>query len=233
MLKETFKYRLFLLWTLYAGVMSFLLWLSWELQILTKLFSTDPTKITYVVGLFFIGGTIHCGVRSWYLSKQINAATEIKEGSKVWQDDESLPAKFMQAINKSILGQPLEAEKLSDSDLLADVFAEQTRAQHEVGWFFTSLLVKLGLLGTVIGFVLMLTPLSTLESFDIEDIQGILANMTAGMAVALNTTLVGLLGSMLLSFQYLMLDRGADELVARVIEYVQTELVPSLKNSGR
>lgn len=233
MLKETFKYRLFLFWSLYAGIMSFLLWLSWQLGILTKLFYADPTKITYVIGLFFIGGTIHCGLRSFYLSHQINSTVEIKAGEKRWQEDDSLPAKFMQAINKSLLLQPEEKEKLSESDLLADVFAEQTRAQHEVGWFFTSLLVKLGLLGTVIGFVLMLTPLSTLESFDIEDIQGILANMTAGMAVALNTTLVGLLGSMLLSFQYLMLDRGADELVARAIEFVQTELMPSLKRSGR
>ena len=37
------------------------------------------------------------------------------------------------------------------------------------------------------------------------------------MRVALNTTLVGLLGTMLLGFQYLMLDRGADRLLSGTV----------------
>lgn len=220
-------------WSIYAGVISFLLWLSWQMQILDKIFMTDPTKITYLISLFFLGGTLHCGIRANYLSQQINAIIDIENGIKVWHEDDSLSAKFMLAINKSLEGHRCEGENLSENELLADVFAEQAHSQHEIGWFFTSLLVKLGLLGTVIGFVLMLTPLSTMQSFDIEDVQGILASMTAGMAVALNTTLLGLLGSMLLSFQYLMLDRGADELVARTVHYTQTELIPALRPKNK
>lgn len=229
MLKETFRFRLFMQWSIYAGVISFFIWLSWQLQILDKIFFTDPTKITYLISLFFLGGTIHCGIRAHYLSRQINAITDIEKGHIVWQESDSLSAEFMLAISKSLEGQKSDNENLPGNELLAEVFAEQAHSQHEVGWFFTSLLVKLGLLGTVIGFVLMLTPLSTIESFDVEDVQGILASMTAGMAIALNTTLLGLLGSILLSFQYLMLDRGADELVARTVQYTQTELLPSLK----
>ena len=232
MLKETFRYRLFLQWSVYAGVMSFLLWLSWELQILINIFMTDPTKITYLISLFFLGGTLHCAIRAAYLAQQINAITDVEQGIKTWHENDSLSTEFMMAITKSRQGQHSESENVSENELLADVFAEQAHSQHEVGWFFTSLLVKLGLLGTVIGFVLMLTPLSTLESFDINDVQSILADMTSGMAVALNTTLLGLLSSMLLSFQYLMLDRGADELVARTVHYTQTELLPKLSSKN-
>lgn len=229
MIKNTFKSRLILQWTIYAGVMSFLLWLSWELQILGGIFASDPTKITFLIALFFLGGTIHCGLRAKYLSAQLNSIIDIEVESMPWHNEDSLPAEFLKTITKSLQGQSFNDEKNSpDNALLADVFAEQAHAQHEVGWFFTSLLVKLGLLGTVIGFVLMLGPLSTLKSFDIADVQGILTSMTAGMGVALNTTLIGLLGSMLLSFQYLLLDRGADELVARTVHYMETELIPEL-----
>lgn len=226
MLTKTYRSRLILQWTIYAGVMIFLLWFSWQLHLLIQIFINDPTKITFLIALFFIGGTIHCGIRANYLSHQLNAISDIEDKLISWETDDSLPSKFLRTITKSLEGQTLNGDQSTDNALLAEVFADQAHAQHEIGWFFTSLLVKLGLLGTVIGFVLMLGPLSTLKSFDIADVQGILTSMTAGMGVALNTTLVGLLGSMLLSFQYLLLDRGADEVVARTVHYMETELIP-------
>jgi biopolymer transport protein ExbB/TolQ len=228
MLTKTYRSRLILQWTIYTGVMIFLLWFSWQLHLLIQIFINDPTKITFLIALFFIGGTIHCGIRANYLSDQLNAIADIEDKLISWQNDDSLPSDFLKTITKSLEGQRLSGEPSTDNALLADVFADQAHAQHEIGWFFTSLLVKLGLLGTVIGFVLMLGPLSTLKSFDIADVQGILTSMTAGMGVALNTTLVGLLGSMLLSFQYLLLDRGADEVVARTVHYLETDLIPKL-----
>ncbi len=226
MLTKTYKSRLILQWSIYTGVMIFLLWFSWQLHLLIQIFVNDPTKITFLIALFFIGGTIHCGIRANYLSNQLNAIADIEDNTLSWESDDSLPSQFLKTITKSLEGRTLSGEQSADNALLADVFADQAHAQHEIGWFFTSLLVKLGLLGTVIGFVLMLGPLSTLKSFDIADVQGILTSMTAGMGVALNTTLVGLLGSMLLSFQYLLLDRGADEVVARTVHYMETELIP-------
>ncbi len=227
MLTKTYKSRLILQWCIYAGVMIFLLWLSWQLNILINIFVSDPTKITFLIALFFIGGTVHCGIRANYLSRQLNAIMDIENNVLAWDSNNSLPSDFLITITKSMEGQSLNGEQSMDNALLAEVFADQAHAQHELGWFFNSLLVKLGLLGTVIGFVLMLGPLSTLKSFDIADVQGILTSMTAGMGVALNTTLVGLLCSMLLSFQYLLLDRGADEVVARTVHYMETVLIPA------
>ena len=143
MIKNTFKSRLILQWTIYAGVMSFLLWLSWELQILGGIFASDPTKITFLIALFFLGGTIHCGLRAKYLSAQLNSIIDIEVESMPWHNEDSLPAEFLKTITKSLQGQSFNDEKNSpDNALLADVFAEQAHAQHEVGWFFTSLLVK-------------------------------------------------------------------------------------------
>ena len=232
MLKNTFHFRLLLNWSIYAGVLVFLIWLSMQIGVLMPIYLKDPTKVTYLISLIFVCGTIHCGLRAYYLSVQLNAIIDIHQQKLSWDDSDSLPAEFLRTVIKSLKGQTIDARDKgvpeSDKSLITEIFAEEAHSQHEFGWFMTSLLVKLGLLGTVIGFVMMLEPLSGLESFAIEDIQGVLTNMTAGMSLALNTTLLGLIGSMLLSFQYLLLDRGADELVARTVNYMETELIPAM-----
>jgi biopolymer transport protein ExbB/TolQ len=116
---------------------------------------------------------------------------------------------------------------------LTDVLAEQVRGQHEAGWFVTNMLVKLGLLGTVIGFILMLGSVMSIESFAIEDAQSMLGSMTVGMGVALNTTMLGLVSSMLLGMQYLLADRGADRLIADAVFIAEAELVPGLAGAAR
>lgn len=233
MLKKSFPNRLFFIWLIYIGALSFIVYLSWHLQFLQKLFIHDPTKLTYLISLFFLGGTLHCGIRAYYLSKQINSIEAISTNRLSWETANSLPAKFLQTIADSLIkvDPKKETEQETDKQLLTDVFSLEVRGQHEIGWFITGLLVKLGLLGTVIGFVLMLQPLASLESFEISDIQSVLVSMTSGMSVALNTTLLGLISSMLLSFQYLLLDRGADELIARTVHFMQTSFFTQFKES--
>ena len=69
------------------------------------------------------------------------------------------------------------------------------------GWFAADSVLKIGLLGTIIGFILMLAPIGELTSFDATSLQSALAAMSAGMAVALYTTLTGLIANILLRFQ--------------------------------
>ena len=78
-------------------------------------------------------------------------------------------------------------------------------------------MIKLGLLGTVIGFIVMLSSVSGLENLTIADVKDLMQKMTEGMGIAMSTTLIGLIGSMLLSAQYLLLDRMADRFVAMSI----------------
>jgi biopolymer transport protein ExbB/TolQ len=68
------------------------------------------------------------------------------------------------------------------------------------------ILLKLGLTGTVIGFILMLLPIGEIKDFDPQIIQQLLSKMSGGMAVALYTTLTGLVTSTLLKLQYFLLD---------------------------
>ena len=70
------------------------------------------------------------------------------------------------------------------------------------GWFAADSVLKVGLLGTIIGFILMLVPIGELTSFDASSLQNALAAMSAGMAVALYTTLTGLIANIILRFQF-------------------------------
>ena len=81
------------------------------------------------------------------------------------------------------------------------------------GWFAADAVLKIGLLGTIIGFILMLSPIATLASFDPASLQKALGEMSGGMAVALYTTLSGLIANIVLRFQYQFLADAMQKLV--------------------
>lgn len=73
------------------------------------------------------------------------------------------------------------------------------------GWFAADLCLKIGLLGTIVGFILMLSPIRNLTAFDPTNLQNALKAMSGGMAVALYTTLAGLTCHILLRLQFQLL----------------------------
>ena len=93
------------------------------------------------------------------------------------------------------------------------------------GHFVADLLLKLGLTGTVIGFILMLLPIGEIDQFDPSLMQQLLAAMSGGMAVALYTTLAGLVTSTLLKLQYYLLDSALANLVNRLSLLGATQIV--------
>ena len=87
------------------------------------------------------------------------------------------------------------------------------------GWLAADLALKLGLMGTIIGFIFMLTPLSDLAGLDAASLQSLLAAMGDGMAIALYTTLTGLVVNVLLRLQY--------QLVADTLQTLGDEDAPA------
>ncbi len=69
------------------------------------------------------------------------------------------------------------------------------------GFFVADILLKLGIVGTVIGFIIMLSSLSTIDEMNLAKMNNLLLSMSSGMKVALYTTLSGLICSILLTIQ--------------------------------
>ena len=80
----------------------------------------------------------------------------------------------------------------------------------------SDILLTLGLTGTVVGFILMLLPIGDMKDFDPQKIQPLLSSMSGGMAVALYTTLSGLITSTILKFQYFILDASVSKLINKL-----------------
>ena len=77
----------------------------------------------------------------------------------------------------------------------------------EVGWFISESCLALGMIGTVIGFLLMLgTAFSDLDVTSSKALQTALASMAVGMSTALYTTLIGLVCSLIIKVQLVNLE---------------------------
>jgi uncharacterized membrane protein len=103
---------------------------------------------------------------------------------------------------------------------------ENLDTRHEPGWFASDVLLTLGLIGTVAGFILMLAGAFTgINIANVSSVQQALASMAVGMSTALYTTLTGLITSTILKVQYFRLDQDleryrtlqAEKLVERVV----------------
>jgi hypothetical protein len=78
---------------------------------------------------------------------------------------------------------------------------------YDVEWFVSEMMISLGMIGTVIGFIYMLySVFSSLNITDTMAVQESLGKMAQGMGTALLTTLVGLVSSVLIKSQLVMVE---------------------------
>jgi hypothetical protein len=119
----------------------------------------------------------------------------------------------------------------SESGDLLEAYASRLRGKHEFGWFWIDLMLKVGFLGTLVGFIMMLASVSQNTVIDASTMQNVLKQMSYGMSTALNTTLASLVAGTLLSFPYYLLGRGLDELIECTVRIAQVEVIPRLDGS--
>ena len=78
-------------------------------------------------------------------------------------------------------------------------------------------LVLLGLIGTVIGFIIALSGVDPQSVADVDKIAPMVGELIRGMSVALYTTLVGSILSLWLTINHHILTGGAVKLVTAVV----------------
>tara|TARA_A100001011_G_C14203101_1_gene796563 strand:+ start:599 stop:1039 length:441 start_codon:yes stop_codon:yes gene_type:complete len=78
---------------------------------------------------------------------------------------------------------------------------------YDKEWFISEMVISLGMIGTVVGFIYMLYSVFTgIDLSDTSNLQESLAMMAKGMGTALLTTLVGLVSSVLIKCQLVMVE---------------------------
>ena len=183
------KNYLFLESLLVISIVVFLIYLIVDLGLFSLIVESDKSKISIIILGLYLVSCIH-----WFFVA-LNLDKEIKSIEN--PDKSTLIGSFLADITS--VGQTSVDKKIT---LLQDELSNK----FSFGYLAVDVLLKLGLTGTVIGFILMLLPIGEIQDFDPKILQKLLSTMSGGMAVALYTTLTGLISSMLLKFQYFLLD---------------------------
>lgn len=208
-----------------------------------EVFASDRSRISIGIMVLFVLTAIHCAVRTFEISSQLNrtaqAAQQIKahpeyfaladDGIVVGNGERLQPSLLTDHVRDLIVKSAAGQEAPLDSRVLLETMEARLKGRQEIGWFVSDQMLRLGLLGTVIGFILMLGPLIDIESIDISSMRAVLSAMSSGMAVALYTTLVGLIGAILVKVQYYFLENTTDELIALTSEVSDVLVVPALQ----
>jgi MotA/TolQ/ExbB proton channel family protein len=230
-------------WLMFTGVSAFGFVLAWYYGLFHLMLSSDKTYISAIIGVLYIISSLHCLVRTATISRELDGVYRVSSlvsrgvpGFKVVGDDvvtgdgTMLPRGQVTAhIRNLIVKARLQGHHRLDQTLLLRGLADALRGPNQLGSFASDSLIKLGLLGTIIGFILMLAPIAGLDAADRASVKTSMGLMSDGMAIAMYTTLTGLIGSILIQTQYYMLDGATQRVFALATDLTEVFVVSVLE----
>lgn len=221
-------------WLIIAISCIFAAWVAFDNKIFHIMVDTDKSYLSLATIIVFLTASAHA---AWHIAAN---ATRIKAANRYLDGDmdESfepidIPLSARTSVNlndrgpifiENFLRDVSEFQALSgnrkqdipDNDML-DIYSDQLRSSVEIGWYIVDLLIRLGLLGTIVGFILILRTLVGGPLPSADEIQSLLISMSGGMGTALFTTLAGLTTATLLGMQYMVLGRSVETLITSLI----------------
>lgn len=236
---------LLLLWWTLAGLVIFGAIVCVDQGLVQVMLAADRSHICIVILFMYAIGLGHTLVRSIYLSRQIDHAGALVRslesgaetvvhvdaaglrlaGGEVWR--RGFTTDYLIDYLGTTPATSVTNEDEGESNLL-EVYAARIRAANEFGWFYIDLMLKVGFLGTLVGFILMLSSVADTGALDANTMQKVLTQMSLGMSTALYTTLASLVGGILLSVPYYLLDRGLETLLRLTVHVKEVLVLPRL-----
>lgn len=244
--KESRDYAPLLKWILVWVIILFGGLVLWYFGLIESILRTDHTRISVVVAVIFALGSLHCLYQTLNISRELIAARKVREailaagGNALTAGPDGIITSDGRRLEPGVVTNHIanliaKARTLKvghlDQTLLLRSLADSLRAREKLGLFVAESLLRLALLGTAVGFILMLIPMSGLAAFDVESLRQTLTGMTGGMAIALNVTVAGIGTALLLKFQYYLLDGAIAELFREVTEVTEVHVIPSLERA--
>ena len=221
-------------WLLVMSVVAFGFYVAWDQQLLQAAFAVDRSYLVQVILIVFL---ISSGHALWFVvcfSSRIHLAHRVLRGGVGISDLREFHQREMKRHPSIMSLSPVhylgnffeEVEKATpkaaspgDSDELTivEIYADGLRSAVELGWYIVDMSIRLGLIGTIVGFILIFSSLSGSAVPEIDQLQDLLIAMSGGMGTALYTTLFGLVCASILGFQYMILNREVEHLVGLLI----------------
>ena len=164
-------------------------------------------ELSATIFLVFLYGLIFCGAKIWRHDVELNL---VAAGNP---DAETRVGRY--------LSHAREAEAQSRSNYAVALRLKLTDRIVGIRHVANSL-IFLGLIGTVIGFIIALSGVDPEAAADVENVQAMVSTLITGMSVAMYTTLVGALLYIWLSVNHRILVTGTVDLLDATIELGET-----------
>jgi hypothetical protein len=170
----------------------------------------DSTGLTFVIFAAFAVGLVICAAKVWRASAEINRA----KSSNPQVD--SRVGRYLAEVR----GRDADSRALSASALRLKLFSRIAVVRQ-----IANTLVVLGLIGTVIGFIIALSGVRPETASDPAAIGPMVSTLIVGMSVALFTTLVGSVFNVWLMVAYQILATGTVNMFTAIVEAGERDAV--------
>ena len=175
----------------------------WAHGWLDGMIATDVYHLVKLnVGVFLVGLTL-CGSRILKLSQDLNELA----------DNAYNPDSRANVYRRAIAGKDSQSRALVAEALKMKFGVRLGNIRH-----LANTIVLIGLIGTVIGFIIALSGVSAEAATDAKAIAPMVSTLILGMAIALYKTLVGSVLNVWLMANYRLLEAGTVHLVTGIIE---------------
>ena len=154
----------------------------------------DTTFITEAIFILFLWGWTISATKVWYIGKEIDKIKDNVTSGWVTLYEKSLSIDIIESIKLKIINKI-----------------------QIINWF-SNVVVILGLVGTVVGFIIALSGVDASVASDVSTIGPMVSTLISGMKVALYTTLVGAIFHIWLSLNYFIVASGASTLMSSIME---------------
>lgn len=200
----THRYLLVLRFALVNVVAFALAGAAWLQGWIDGLFERTTLILSAIVFAVFLYGLALCAIRIWQTSLALN---DMNEGGKAAN---ARAARYMDAAQ----GAYGESRSL-EIGLMRLTLSHRIQIVRQIA----NLLVFLGLIGTVIGFIIALSGVRPEAVSQADSVTAMVATLIRGMSVALYTTLLGAVLNVWLNINHRILATGTVNLIAEIVRF--------------
>ena len=164
----------------------------------------DQTYLSALIFLVFLGGLAICARKIWQTSRELNYVRSFDPLSQSRAAEYIAQLRGRSGDSRGILAASLRLKLTQRVAVVRQVAGS---------------LVILGLIGTVIGFIIALSGVQPDQASDVKAITPMVSTLISGMSTALYTTLVGSVLNIWLMINYQVLAGGTVKLITALFEF--------------
>lgn len=197
-----YRYLLIARFALINVVAFGLLCAAWLQGWLDGLFDRTTFILSAIVFAVFLYGLALCGLRVWQTSIALN---DLKSGGKTAR---RRAAQYLPEID-----QGAKRDRNAEIGMLRLKMSHRIQIVRQIA----NMLVFLGLIGTVIGFIIALSGVKPDAVTQADSVATMVATLIQGMSIALYTTLLGAVLNIWLSVNHRVLSTGTLNLISEIV----------------